>query len=185
MNVRQWFKDLDRRDVIAPASFITVFGLILCLIGATRLNTTAGLWLILLGRSMDLIDGPVSRATRPTHFGAALDAASDKIALIAIISACFYYDLAPWWALAYIIVHNVVNAAAALLAESRGKQPTTAISGKLSMFGENIAILLFVINAVPAFNANTFALAAAALLLSVPLGVRASYKYLQVAANYK
>lgn len=169
----------ERRDVFAPASFITLLGVILCLIGAFKLSQPSGLWLILVGRAMDLIDGPVSRATRASRFGGMFDATADKIALAAILTSCFYYKLAPLGALLYILLHNVLNAVASVIAERKGREPVTSVSGKLSMFGENIALLLYVISSIPAFGHDYRAAAVTVLVLSLPFGFKASWVYIK------
>jgi len=174
------------KTVCTPASAITLLGLILSLIGAFTLNTPYGFVLVVLGRILDLLDGPISRLTTPTRFGAMFDATADKIAIAVILVSTFIYGLAPALALAYIVIHNLLNAVAASVAQLRGNEPEADLNGKLSMFFENIALFAFIFATYAVLPTETVsALAWALLILSVPFGLLATEAYIRAALGQR
>jgi phosphatidylglycerophosphate synthase len=173
---------IDWNDITTPASIITLAGLLLSIYGAFQLNTVHGLVLVAIGRGLDLIDGPVSRLTRPTRFGAAFDATSDKIALLAILIACFTYDIQPIWLVAYVAIHNLLNSVLSVVAEKRGNNPEASLDGKLSMFFENIALGLAILS-LSLHNPGLQAWAVVSIILSLPLGFMASISYFKAATG--
>lgn len=171
------------RDIISPATLLTASGLLFVIAGSIRLHSLTGLELVVLGRFMDLLDGPAARATRATRFGAAFDASADKLSLAAILAAAFYFHMAPPVVLAYIALHNLLNAAAAIRAEHRGKQPHTAISGKLCMFLENIALFAYFLAALYPQHTAWGTTGLVLFILSLPVGWFATRHYVRHGAG--
>jgi phosphatidylglycerophosphate synthase len=134
-------------DVFTAPNAISVAGFVLVLSGTSRIRTPRGLTSVVLGRASDLIDGTVARATGATSdFGAALDAALDKLGMAAILTSAFRQRCLPRPALLGVVVHNALNAGATLLQQRRRPDRTLrpTVTGKLSMFAENIGVLAHV-----------------------------------------
>lgn len=162
-------------DIYRPASLITIAGFVLSVWGAFKLNTPSGLALVVIGRFLDLVDGPVSRLTQPTRFGAVLDATADKFALLALLIAAFLFQSVPLLVLSYVFAHNILNGVLAVIAQKRGHEPETAISGKLSMFGENAALFAFIL---ASYGYGVFiGLGWGLFIASIPFGIGATTVY--------
>ncbi len=170
-------------DITNPASCITLTGLILCVIGATEMNSLQGLLLIGIGRMLDLIDGPVARMREPSRFGAGFDALCDKFAILAIIIAYLHFHIHPIGVILYVLAHNLTNATLSIVAEKRGQQPTATINGKLAMFSENVAIGLAIVGSITTQHLHLQGLAWLTMLICLPLGLASTWDYLRAATN--
>jgi cardiolipin synthase (CMP-forming) len=69
-------------------------------------------WLIAVG---DYVDGFLARATgQYSRMGAILDPVVDRLTILSGVAVCWHFDLLPRWALAVLVVREVITA---LLAE--------------------------------------------------------------------
>lgn len=170
------------RDILTPANAITLAGLLVTLAGSFYLDSTLGLVLVLIGRSLDLVDGPVARATKTTKFSVFFDPTADKIALAGIIAAVIYYDMAPLPVVLYIIAQNLVVSILSIIAQKRQVAVGALIPGKLNLFFQTVAIFLFVIAHIFHQNWSSIATTGAyiALVLSLPLAILATKSYAQL-----
>jgi len=139
---------IERQDIITPANVATIVGLGLTLHGAANMDTLQGVVEIGLGRSLDLIDGPLARRFHASRFGAAFDGTADKIGTLAMVAGAYYYDAAPDIVLGGVLVQNVVNAGLTLYAEHKGRDPESSFAGKRGMFFQNLAIGAFALASV-------------------------------------
>lgn len=173
------FERLTADDVLTPANGITALGLFLVLAGSFYLYKPAGLALVIVGRALDLVDGPVARATKRTRFSVIFDPLADKIALAAIIAAVFAYGLVPWPVALYVLLYNVaISVLAFRTYDYKGKIGAT-IAGKLTMFFQTTTILLFIASGLaptgPGVALAVFAYAN--LITSIPLALVTFWTY--------
>jgi phosphatidylglycerophosphate synthase len=168
-----------RADILTPANAITLFGLILVLVGCFYLDSWTGIILVVLGRSMDLIDGPVARATNTTKFSVFWDPTADKIALLGILVSVMHFSLAPLPIVLYILVQNGAVAYLSIKAERQNKAVGALISGKLNLFFQNCAIVLFIVANLVSHDWATLyrILAYSSFFISVPFSFIATRSY--------
>lgn len=133
------------RDILTPANAITLIGMLITLVGCFWLDTSMGLALVFFGRLLDLVDGPVARATQTTKFSVFFDPTADKIALAGILTAVIYYDLAPLPIVLYIIAQNLAVSVLSIIAQRQNKAVGALIPGKLNLFLQTSSIFLFII----------------------------------------
>lgn len=160
-------------DILTPASAITLAGLVICIVGSLYLNQWLGLILIAAGRAFDLIDGPVARATKVTHFSLIFDPIADKIALIAILISCWHYHLVPTGILAYIFCIHVIISIVSVIAERRGTATGAAIAGKLHLFLHNVALVAYLLGHMltPTLGQALTTIAPILVICSVPFAI--------------
>ena len=115
--------------------------------GAENLEEVSGLVRVIIGRTLDVADGAVARATGQTsNVGAAVDAITDKVVMLKLLYEMLKKGAAPKSVIGTIAVLNTINAAATGIANYRSKhkgetRPTT--SGKLAMAGETLALFAY------------------------------------------
>jgi len=134
-------------------STISLLGGALAIDGARRLDTPMGIVEVAVGRSLDLLDGPVARALDQTsELGAAIDATTDKLAGLAMLTSEWRKEIAPRSALVAIAAQNVANGVATFVAQRRhpdqGLRPSPA--GKRAMFAQNVALGAYAVSHVVA-----------------------------------
>lgn len=169
------------RDIFTLANVITVAGLVLTLVGAFKLNTFHGLSLAVVGRTLDMVDGPVARRTRTSHFGALLDAGSDKVSMLAILVATYYFQLAPVLFLSFVFVYHVSILYMSLDGERHGVAAKPTRLGKYTMFLHLCALLGFVLSdVITKYTVTTYDAAAILALIGVVTGVVSLYKYVEI-----
>lgn len=173
------------QDILTPANAITLLGLILTLIGCFYLDSWTGIILVVLGRVMDLIDGPVARATNTTKFSVFWDPTADKIALTGILISILVHTLAPLPIVLYIFVQNAAVAYLSIKAERQSKAVGALIPGKLNLFFQISAIVMFILaNLVSGDWATLYrVIAYASFFISVPLAFIATQKYAELLQN--
>ena len=169
-------------DIFTPANTITVCGLVLTLVGAFRLNTSTGLCIAIVGRFMDMLDGPVARHTHTSHFGGILDAASDKSAGFALLIAAYHFKLAPILFIVYVFGCHLVITILNLWSEKQGKEVNVTIVGKLTMFLHISSLLLFIWSSLATGDIHTLLhlVAIALALVSVLFAIKAVSVYWQI-----
>ncbi|WP_432448272.1 CDP-alcohol phosphatidyltransferase family protein [Aliiroseovarius marinus] len=125
------------------ANAVTLFGLALGLAAAGAIAAgafTMALWLVLLSRLADGLDGAVARAAQKTDFGGYLDIASDFLFYGIVPFGFVLYDpTTNGIAGAYLLLSFYVNGASflgfAILAEKREMQ--TSAQGVKSLYYSN------------------------------------------------
>lgn len=127
-------------DVLTPANFISVAGLTLVVYGSFHITAGIGVLALFIGRCLDLMDGPIARRTHTSRFGAAIDALADKLAMTALLIACWHFQVAPLWVVGYIAIQNVANLILSVRTELRGGNPEANREGKYAVFLQNITI---------------------------------------------
>jgi phosphatidylglycerophosphate synthase len=169
------------KDVLAPANAITLIGFILVVVGVFKMNTTAGLSMVAAGRFLDTLDGPIARRTHSSRLGAVLDASSDKLTILAMMLACYYFHLAPLAFIIFIFAQNLVTSLIFLASELRHRQMTASKAGKRTMFLFVTALLLYSLSHLysgTAAHAISW-VAAVIATFSVLLAAKATYGYTQ------
>lgn len=172
---------IQKDDLFAPANAITIVGLLLTLYGASSLHTVSGVLIAALGRSLDLIDGPIARKFHSSRLGAVLDGTADKLATFGLLLAAFLHETAPVAVIAYIFLQNLLIAGIVTYADRTGREPSTSILGKRSMFIQNATLLWFsLLNAaeIPAENYVEIVLYVL-FILAIPLGIAATAGYIR------
>lgn len=166
-------------DVVTPANGITLLGLILVIIGCFYLNELSGLFLVALGRFMDLLDGPVARATGVTRFSIVFDPFTDKIAIAAILFSSLWFGLVPWPVVLFIIFQNLLTIVLALRKYKNKNKIGATILGKLNMFFQTTTVLLFILSSLTptGLSALLIVLAYANFIACLPLGLMSAITY--------
>lgn len=132
------------KDIFTIPNAMSLVGGKLTWDGAENLESVSGLVQVIIGRSIDVADGAVARATGQTsNVGAAVDAVTDKLVTGKLLYEMLKKGAAPKSVIGTIAVLNTINAAATGIANYRSKhkgetRPTT--SGKLAMAGETLAL---------------------------------------------
>lgn len=132
------------KDIVTIPNAMSLVGGKLTWDGAENLESVSGLVRVIIGRSIDVADGAVARATGQTsNVGAAVDAITDKVVTLKLLYEMLKKGAAPKSVIGTIAVLNTINAAATGIANYRSKhkgetRPTT--SGKLAMAGETLAL---------------------------------------------
>lgn len=177
------------RDALTIPNAMSLAGGKLTWDGAENLEEVSGLVRVIIGRSIDVADGAVARATGQTsNVGAAVDAITDKVVMLKLLYEMLKKGAAPKSVIGTIAVLNTINAAATGIANYRSKhkgetRPTT--SGKLAMAGETLALFAYA-RAYTAEHNGESKLAKAlrrvgrtAFIGSLPLAAHASWTYIK------
>jgi phosphatidylglycerophosphate synthase len=137
---------------------------------------------------MDLLDGPVARATKSTRFSTVFDPFTDKIALAAILASVLWYDVMPWPVALFIALQNITMVVLAYKTYDRANKLGATVLGKLNMFAQTTTILLFIASSLAPKGPHAllavaayadFAASIALGLLSIGLYTRMLRKTLQ------
>lgn len=173
---------IHRQDILTPANFVSLVGIAVTVAGAVQLNTIQGLALAAAGRGLDLLDGPIARRTRTSKLGAAVDATSDKITLLVLLIACLYHQVVPALFVIYVLTHHTIISLISITATVRKLDIAVNRPGKLAMFFQLLALLLFVTSAITPGTIHMFTLAAAisVALVGIIFGMFALALYARV-----
>lgn len=177
------------KDIVTIPNAMSLVGGKLTWDGAENLEEVSGLVRVIIGRTLDVADGAVARATGQTsNVGAAVDAITDKVVTLKLLYEMLKKGAAPKSVIGTIAVLNTINAIATGIANYRSKhkgetRPTT--SGKLGMAGEMLALFAYA-GAHTAEQNGELKLAKtlrkighAAFIGSLPLAAHASYIYIK------
>ncbi len=175
---------ITKADVLSPANAVSLFGLIMTVVGAININTLAGVLTLGFGRFVDVFDGKIARATHVSPFGALVDATCDKIGIAVLLPAVWFANIAPYWLLIYIAAQNIINIALNFLTAARDTVPTSSKTGKHAMFMQNISLGFYALG-----NTIDSELAVRAGLIigvaSLYWAFRATYGYARAASSAK
>ena len=159
---------------LTPGNVVSLFGLVLTLTGLGLIHGQHYVWSVLLigvGRCADILDGAVAEYTHTkSYIGEAVDAAVDKIELLAAALVIFWIQTIPTWLILAIIVPNLIISAASLYAKQRDLIIHPSRTGKLATGSVWVAIGAYLLNAITAVTAWQYiagGLLVAALLLSL------------------
>lgn len=135
-------KTLSEKIFTLPNA-ITALGGFLTWQGANNINHPSGVAQIIIGRTIDTIDGFVARATgQENEFGALFDAATDKVVTSKVMYELWKGSDTPKIVLGAIATFNTINAVATVAAECRQtdtkRRPVK--TGKLAMAAETVSL---------------------------------------------
>lgn len=177
------------KDIVTIPNAMSLAGGKLTWDGAEKLEEVSGLIQVIIGRSIDVADGAVARATGQTsNVGAAVDAITDKVVMLKLLYEMLKKGAAPKSVIGTIALLNMINAAATGITNYRSKhkgetRPTT--SGKLAMAGETLALFAYA-SAYTAEQNGESKLAKTlrtvgrtAFVASLPLAAHASWTYIK------
>ena len=177
------------KDIVTIPNAMSLVGGKLTWDGAENLDHVSGLAQVIIGRTLDVADGAVARATGQTSdVGAAVDAVTDKLVTGKLLYEMLKKGAAPKSVIGTIAVLNTTNAIATGIAKLRGKhkgetRPTK--SGKLAMAGETLALFAYA-GAYTAEHNDKSELAETlrkvghtAFIASLPLAAHASWTYIK------
>lgn len=177
------------KDIFTIPNAMSLAGGKLTWNGAENLESVSGLVQVIIGRSIDVADGAVARATGQTsNVGAAVDAVTDKLVTGKLLYEMLKKGAAPKSVIGTIAVLNTTNAIATGIAKLRGKhkgetRPTK--SGKLAMAGETLALFAYAgaytaeQNGKPRLAKTLHKIGHTAFIASLPLAAHASCTYIK------
>lgn len=133
------------KGILTIGNIFTIIGLVLVLFGLREIIDHHYYWggvLLTVGRLCDLADGWFADLTNTkSPLGELLDAVVDKIGTVATIVALFIAMIAPWWALAAILLPHILIALVIALKRQKNIRVHPSPIGKLSMAAAWIGIL--------------------------------------------
>ena len=181
------------KDIVTIPNAMSLVGGKLTWDGAENLESVSGLVRVIIGRSIDVADGAVARATGQTSdVGAAVDAVTDKLVTGKLLYKMQEEGAAPELVIGTIAMLNTINAIATGIAKLRGKhkretRPTK--SGKLAMAGETLALFAYAgaytaeQNGKPRLAKIFRTVGRAAFIASLPFATHASCTYIKRAIS--
>jgi len=139
--------------------------------GDGRTVATAALYLAIAGG--DYVDGLVARATgQYSRMGAILDPVVDRLTILAGVVVCWHFELLPRWALAALVVRELLTVVLAEIGLRRGMDVEVNWLGRIGVWLAMTAI--FIALAVETWIATAVLIAGlAALVLATVLYARA------------
>lgn len=177
------------KDIVTIPNAMSLAGGKLTWDGAEKLEEVSGLIQVIIGRSIDVADGAVARATGQTsNVGAAVDAVTDKLVTGKLLYEMLKKGAAPKSVIGTIAVLNTINAAATGIANYRSKhkgETRPTISGKLAMAGETLALFAYASahtaeqNGKPRLAKIFHTIGHTAFLASLPPAAHASWTYVK------
>ncbi len=136
-------------DILTIPNAISAVGLGLVLHGSSRADTGWGITETVAGRLLDLLDGKVARMlNQSSEFGAGIDAAFDKVGVLAIGVNEWRGNIAPKPALVAIAAQNAINLAATAIATRLGTDLAPVADGKAAMAYQNGALGAYAVSAL-------------------------------------
>ena len=181
------------KDIFTIPNAMSLVGGKLTWEGAENLEHVSGLAQVITGRTLDVADGAVARATGQTsNVGAAVDAITDKVVTLKLLYEMLKKGAAPKSVIGTIALLNTINAIATGVANYRSEhkgetRPTT--SGKLAMAGETLALFAYAGAHTAEHNgesklAKTLRrVGRTAFIGSLPLAAHASWTYIKRAIS--
>lgn len=103
-------------ELCTPGNLTSITGFLFAVDGAKNITTTKGVKQIAVGRSLDMIDGTIARATNTaSEFGAMLDATLDKLAIAIILYESWRQQALPKEVIIATAAQQLGNALVTLL----------------------------------------------------------------------
>ncbi|MGI9557172.1 MAG: CDP-alcohol phosphatidyltransferase family protein [Solirubrobacterales bacterium] len=139
-NPRETGSDQPWRPLTLPnlIGFLRLAGIPVYLVlafesGDGRTATAAALYLAIT--ASDYLDGFLARATgQYSRLGALLDPLVDRLTVLAGVVVCWHFELLPRWALAALVLRELVTLLLAQLALRRGVELQITWIGRISVF---------------------------------------------------
>jgi cardiolipin synthase len=126
-------------------------------------------WLVAVG---DYVDGFLARATgQYSRMGAILDPIVDRLTILCGVAVCWHFELLPRWALAVLVVREVVTALLAEIALRRIGELSINWLGRIAVFPTMAAIFFAMISSSPVWDAM--------LIFGVVLGILGTIAYVR------
>jgi cardiolipin synthase len=126
-------------------------------------------WLVAVG---DYVDGFLARATgQYSRMGAILDPIVDRLTILCGVAVCWHFELLPRWALAVLVVREVVTALLAEIALRRIGELSINWLGRIAVFPTMAAIFFAMISSSPVWDAM--------LIVGVVLGILGTIAYVR------
>ncbi len=135
-----------KEEIFTIPNAMTAVGGALTWDGANTLEEPSGFAKVVVGRSLDALDGTVARKTGQTSdFGALLDAGIDKVATAKLVGEMWRRNAAPKGVLSTIALFHAINAGATFFANIRRTTAPTrpTKSGKLAMAAETVSLFAY------------------------------------------
>ncbi len=176
-----------KADLLTPANFITMCGLLVTTYGAIRLDTLVGFIIVIFGKFLDVLDGPVARRTHASDLGAVMDATADKITGLIILTSALYFDLAPLWFILFLFSQHIIVAMLSVYAAIRGIAIKVTQLGKNNMFFHLFTLFLFIDSHFVANSVSRFVwnIGLVATLVSVVTGMATTVSYFRLVFQTK
>lgn len=172
-----------RQDLLTPANALTLLGFVLCGFGSWNLNSLLGVWLLGIGRLLDMVDGTVARRTHASAFGALLDASTDKFIALFILIASWHYHTMPLGILLFIFGRNVLSVFNYFYVSHLNLPPEPSLAGKRAGFAEGIVFVSFALAHLSGASNLWHILGWAVFVLHLPLALQASAGYAKIALS--
>jgi phosphatidylglycerophosphate synthase len=141
----------NTRGFVTPANVVSLVGLGLVLLGLAVLvkhRYIAGLWLIVIGRLCDIIDGAIAdRSGTKSPLGEVVDAGFDKLGALGVLIVFGVEHIVPWWAIIGIGIQNAANAIIGFVGHHRKLSVHPVRAGKISTACEWLAFFCFILAA--------------------------------------
>ena len=126
-------------------------------------------WLIAVG---DYVDGFLARATgQYSRMGALLDPVVDRLTILCGAVVCWHFELLPRWALALLVVRELVTFVLAQVALRRGQELRINWLGRIAIWPTMAAIFFAMISASPVWDVT--------LVVGVVLGILGTIAYVR------
>ena len=126
-------------------------------------------WLIAVG---DYVDGFLARATgQYSRMGAMLDPVVDRLTILCGAVVCWHFELLPRWALAVLVVRELVTFVLAQIALRRGQQLKINWLGRIAIWPTMAAIFFAMISESPVWDVT--------LIVGVVLGIMGTIAYVR------
>ena len=134
------------QDIFTIPNAMSLTGAALSWKGVEKLEEPKGLAQLIIGRSIDAVDGQVARALgQESNFGATVDAGLDKLATAKIMWELNQKNAAPKKVLGTIALLSAINFAttAKFMVDHPGEPIRPTKSGKLAMAAETVALFAY------------------------------------------
>jgi cardiolipin synthase len=126
-------------------------------------------WLIAAG---DYVDGFLARATgQYSRMGAILDPIVDRLTILSGAAVCWHFELLPRWALAVLVVREIITAVLAEVALRRGGELKINWLGRIAVAPVMASIFFAMVSASVVWNVM--------LIVGVILGVLGTIAYIR------
>jgi cardiolipin synthase len=126
-------------------------------------------WLIAVG---DYVDGFLARATgQYSRMGAILDPVVDRLTILCGAVVCWHFELLPRWALALLVVRELVTFVLAQIALRRGGELKINWLGRIAIWPTMAAIFFAMISESPVWDVT--------LIVGVVLGIMGTIAYVR------
>jgi len=185
---------VETNYVVTPANAVTAAGGLATWEGLNdyeKGQKREALILLIFGRTLDLVDGPIARATNTSSpRGEAFDAAIDKILMARALEVLSRDELLSEEEKVGLLIHNGLSAAGSVIAKARGAEIHPSKIGKNATALEWAGIGLAMLGSTkfssehPRLEQKIAKLRKATLLSGIVLGTLSAVNYLSQSINH-